>query len=63
MQEYRLQIDKAAKPLLIIDYTFGTDRSLESLKSTNLPPALQNAKVKTEFDLANAWSTFMRKYL
>ena len=63
MEEYRLQIDKTAKPLLIIDYTFGSDRSLESMKSTNLPTALQNAKVKTEFDLAHAWSEFVRKYL
>jgi len=63
MEEYRLQIDKTAKPLLIIDYTFGGDRSLELMKSTNLPTALQNAKVKTEFDLAHAWSEFARKYL
>jgi hypothetical protein len=63
MEEYRLQIDKTAKPLLIIDYTFGGDRSLELMKSTNLPTALQNAKVKTEFDLAHAWSDFVRKYL
>jgi len=63
MEEYRLQIDKTAKPLLIIDYTFGGDRSLELMKSTNLPTALQNAKVKTEFDLAHAWSDFARKYL
>ncbi|MBU3554045.1 hypothetical protein [Polynucleobacter sp. UB-Piko-W3] len=63
MEEYRLQIDKTAKPLMIIDYTFGGDRSLELMKSTNLPTALQNAKVKTEFDLAHAWSDFARKYL
>ena len=63
MEEYRLQIDKTAKPLMIIDYTFGGDRSLELMKSTNLPTALQNAKVKTEFDLAHAWSEFARKYL
>ena len=63
MEEYRLQIDKTAKPLLIIDYTFGGDRNLELMKSTNLPTALQNAKVKTEFDLAQAWSDFARKYL
>jgi hypothetical protein len=63
MKEYRLQIDKTAKPLLIIDYTFGSDRQLELMKSTNLPTALQNAKVKTEFDLAYAWSEFARKYL
>jgi len=63
MEEYRLQIDKTAKPLLIIDYTFGGDRNLELMKSTNLPTSLQNAKVKTEFDLAHAWSEFARKYL
>jgi hypothetical protein len=63
MEEYRLKIDKTAKPLLIIDYTFGGDRQLELMKSTNLPTALQNAKVKTEFDLAYAWSEFARKYL
>jgi hypothetical protein len=63
MEEYRLQIDKTAKPLLIIDYTFGSDRSLELMKSTHLPTTLQNAKVKTEFDLALAWSEFIRKYL
>ena len=63
MEEYRLQIDKTAKPLLIIDYTFGGDRSLEQMKSTHLPTPLQNAKVKTEFDLAFAWSEFARKYL
>jgi hypothetical protein len=33
------------------------------MKSTNLPTSLQNAKVKTEFDLAHAWSEFARKYL
>ena len=63
MEEYRLQIDKTEKPLLIIDYTFGGDRNLELMKSTNLPTPLQNAKVKTEFDLAYAWSEFARKYL
>ena len=63
MEEYRLKIDKTEKPLLIVDYTFGSDRSLELMKSTNLPTALQNAKVKTEFDLAYAWSDFARKYL
>lgn len=63
MEEYRLQIDKIAKPLMIIDYTFGSDRQLELMKATNLPTALQNAKVKTEFDLAYAWSEFARKYL
>jgi hypothetical protein len=63
MEEYRLQIDKTAKPLLIIDYTFGGDQNLELMKSTNLPTGLQNAKVKTEFDLAHAWSEFARKYL
>jgi hypothetical protein len=54
MEEYRLKIDKTEKPLLIIDYTFGGDRNLELMKSTNL---------KTEFDLAYAWSDFARKYL
>ena len=63
MEQYRLQIDKTAKPLLIIAYTFGGDRNLELMKSTHLPTALQNAKVKTEFDLAQAWSDFARKYL
>ena len=63
MEEYRLQIDKTAKPLLIIDYTFGGDRGLEQMKSTPLPTALQNTKVKTEFDLAYAWSEFARNYL
>jgi hypothetical protein len=63
MEEYRLQLDQTAKPLLIIDYTFGGDRNLELMKSTNLPTSLQNAKVKTEFDLAHAWSEFARKYL
>ena len=63
MEEYRLKIDKTAKPLLIIDYTFGSDRQLELMKSTNLPTTLQNAKVKTEFDLAYTWSEFARKYL
>jgi hypothetical protein len=63
MEEYRLQIDKTEKPLLIIDYTFGGDRNLELMKSNNLPTALQNAQVKTEFDLAYAWSEFARKYL
>jgi hypothetical protein len=28
MEEYRLQIDKTAKPLLIIDYTFGVIEAL-----------------------------------
>jgi len=63
MEEYRLKIDKTAKPLLIIDYTFGSDRNLELMKATNLPTTLQNAKVKTEFDLAHAWSIFAKKYL
>jgi hypothetical protein len=63
MEKYRLQINQTAKPLLIIDYTFEGDRNLALMKSTQLPSALQNAKVKTEFDLAQAWSTFVRKYL
>ena len=63
MEEYRLKIDKTAKPLLIIDYTFGGDRNLELMKATLLPTPLQNAKVKTEFDLAQAWSVFANKYL
>jgi hypothetical protein len=63
MEEYRLKIDKTAKPLLIIDYTFGSDRNLELMKATLLPTPLQNAKVKTEFDLAQAWSVFANKYL
>ncbi|QWD99954.1 hypothetical protein FD967_07910 [Polynucleobacter sp. JS-Mosq-20-D10] len=63
MEEYRLKIDKTEKPLLIIDYTFGGDRNLELMKASNLPTSLQNAKVKTEFDLAQAWSIFARKYL
>ena len=63
MEEYRLKIDKTAKPLLIIDYTFGSDRNLELMKATLLPTPLQNAKVKTEFDLAQAWSIFANKYL
>ena len=63
MEEYRLKIDKTAKPLLIIDYTFGSDRNLELMKATNLPTTLQNSKVNTEFDLAHAWSIFAKKYL
>ena len=63
MKEYRLQIDKTTKPLLIIDYTFLGDRCLDLMKSTDLPSVLQNAKIKTEFDLARAWSDFARKYL
>jgi hypothetical protein len=63
MEEYRLKIDKTAKPLLIIDYTFGGDRNLELMKATLLPTPLQNAKVKTEFDLAQAWSVFANQYL
>jgi hypothetical protein len=63
MEEYRLKIDKTAKPLLIIDYTFGSDRNLELMKATLLPTPLQNAKVKTEFDLAQAWSVFANQYL
>lgn len=63
MEEYRLKIDKTAKPLLIIDYTFGSDRNLEQMKAINLPTTLQNAKVKTEFDLAQAWCIFAKKYL
>lgn len=63
MKEYRLQIDKTAKPLLIIDYTFLGDHYLDLMKSTALPASLQNAKIKTEFDLAKAWSDFARKYL
>ena len=41
MKEYRLHIDKAAKPLLIIDYTFLGDRCLDLMKSTDLPSVLQ----------------------
>lgn len=63
MEEYRLRIDKTAKPLLIIDYTFDSDLNLDLMKSTPLPSKLQNAKVKTEFDLAYAWSNFARNYL
>ena len=63
MKEHRLQIDKTAKPLLIIDYTFLGDPKLDLMKSTALPSELQNAKIKTEFDLARAWSDFARKYL
>ncbi len=63
MEEYRLRIDKTAKPLLIIDYTFDGDSSLDAMKATPLPSKLQNAKVKTEFDLAYAWSSFARNYL
>jgi hypothetical protein len=63
MEEYRLRIDKTAKPLLIIDYTFDNDVRLDAMKATHLPSKLQNDKVKTEFDLAYAWSDFARNYL
>jgi hypothetical protein len=63
IKEYRLKIDKTAKPLLIVDYTFSGDRNLDLMKSTSLPSVIQNSKVKTEFDLAMAWSNFARKYL
>ena len=63
MEEYRLKLGKTEKPLLIVDYTFDGDRHLELMKATHLPTSLQNAKVKTEFDLAYAWSEFARKYL
>ena len=63
MEEYRLKLGKTEKPLLIVDYTFDGDRHLELMKATQLPTSLQNAKVKTEFDLAYAWSEFARKYL
>ncbi len=62
-QNYRLKLEKTAKPLLIVDYSFGGDTVLERMKVAPLPSAIQNAKVKTEFDLAQAWSNFARKSL
>ncbi len=62
-QDYRLRLEKTAKPLMIVDYSFESDAALESIKATSLPSTIQNAKIKTEFDLAQAWSSFARKSL
>ena len=62
-QDYRLRLEKTAKPLLIVDYSFASDTALEPMKAASLPSLIQNPKIKTEFDLAQAWSSFARNSL
>ena len=62
-QNYRLLLEKAVKPLPIVDYSFASDSALELMKTKLLPSTIQNTKIKTEFDLAQAWSGFAKKLL
>jgi len=62
-QNYRLLLEKTVKPLPIVDYSFESDNALELMKTKLLPSTIQNTKIKTEFDLAQAWSGFAKKLL
>ncbi len=62
-QDYRLHLEKTVKPLPIVDYSFASDNALELMKAKSLPSTIQNTKIQTEFDLAQAWSGFAKKLL